>query len=173
MELSELTQVKNIIVRFCLKPEYLDSHYKEHLFRFIQKQYEKKCFQDHGYIYKVIGLSKILKEEIMSIVPNNYFILEVSVCFFYPKIGQQFSIKIDRIFAHGIFFWEDMIRILVPLSMCSSCVIDKDFSSYYVQHTTTQQIFRKNDTVKIELVDVRFEKDGFSCIGKLIFDHSQ
>lgn len=167
MSFESLTEIKTIVIRHCLKPEFMDYQYKQHLIEFIRQQYEKKSFKDYGYIMEILGIVRILRQEIMSIIPNNYFVLEVRVRSFYPKIGQSFFMKIDRIFPHGIFFMEDMIRILVPLSLNEQIVIQKDFSSWYVQDKKSGKIYRKNDLFFLELMDVRFEKDGFSCIGKL------
>lgn len=165
MSIRDRCVEKCIQVRFSLAPQYADAQYKDHLFSFIQKKYEKKTLREYGFIYKIICIQKILHHEIMSIYPNIFFILEIRVLLYYPKIGDRLELPIHKVFEHGIYFIEDKIRIIAPTIFCVPCKVEKDFTSYYIQCGT--KIFKRGDTISIELIEIRFEKDGFSCLARL------
>jgi len=156
-----------ITLRFCLAPEHFDAQYKTHLLRSIKERYENKSFKEFGYILEIQGIRAILNEEIMSMVPNVFFMVRVDALLYRPKVGDHIEVKIDKIFHHGVFIMEDKVRILIPIALCPRHEVQKDFSSFYILDTQTQKTFRKDDTLTVELVEVRFEKDGFSCIASI------
>jgi hypothetical protein len=45
--------------------------------------------------------------------------------------------------------------------------IQKDFTTNRLVNKSDGRILKKGDQIFIRLVDVRFEKDGYSCIGEL------
>lgn len=168
MTIRERSVLQSIIIRFCLSPQYLDKNYKSHLLRFIKEKYENKSFKEYGYILEVVELKNILKEEIMSMIPNVFFMIDIVIRVYKPMVGDKLDVVIDKMFPHGIFMMEDKIRILIPINLCPGFQIEKDFSSFYLAELSTKKIYRKGEHLKVELVEVRFEKDGFSCIGSIV-----
>ena len=164
MGLEEKAVTESILIRYCLAPEYLDGKYKSHLLRFIREKYENTSHREFGHILDIIDIVEITNENIMSMVPSVFFMVKVMAKLYKPKVGDDLQVPIDKIFHHGVFIVQDKVRILVPIMMCEEYIVQKDFSSFYLQHKTTNKIFRKDDVVAIRLIEVRFEKDGFSCI---------
>lgn len=160
--------VQCITLRFCLAPEFFDANYKTHLLRSIRERYENKSFKEFGYILEILGIHQILNEEIMSMVPNVFFMVEVDARLYRPQVGDHLEVRVEKIFHHGVFIMEDKVRILIPIALCALYEVQKDFSSFYLLHTKTQKTFRKGDALTVELVEVRFEKDGFSCIASIV-----
>lgn len=168
MGILKKSVVQCITLRFCLTPEFFDANYKTHLLRAIRERYENKSFKEFGYILEILGIHKIINEEIMSMVPNVFFMVEVDARLYRPQVGDHLDVKIDKIFHHGIFIMEDKVRILIPIALCAKHEVQKDFSSFFLLNTETQKTFRKDDSLTVELVEVRFEKDGFSCIASIV-----
>lgn len=167
MTILEKTSKKSITIRFCLLPVYIDADYQEHLLQCMRDKYERKSIKEHGHVFKILCIEDILKEEIMSIVPNVFFKMRVSVLLYNPQIGDVLDMAIDKIFHHGIFLIEDTIRVMIPTGLCRDYTIQKDFSSYYLAPKTEgMKNLRRGDPLRIRLLEIRFEKDGFSCIGE-------
>ena len=124
--------VQCITLRFCLAPEHFDAQYKTHLLRSIRDRYENKSFKEYGYILEIKGINEILNEEIMSMVPNVFFMVKVNALLYRPKVGDHLEVKIDKIFHHGIFIMEDKVRILIPIALCAKYEVQKDFSSWSI-----------------------------------------
>lgn len=135
----------------------------------MREKYERKSLKEHGHVFKILGIEEILKEEIMSIVPNVFFKLRVAVLLYNPQIGDVLDMTIDKVFHHGIFMIEDTIRVMVPTSFCREFTVQKDFTSFYLAPKTEgKKNLRRGDPLRVRLLEIRFEKDGFSCIGETI-----
>ena len=168
MAIQKNATLRDITLRFCLAPEHFDAHYRDHLLQAIREKYENKSFKEYGYILEIQAIERILNEEIMSMVPNVFFMVHVRALLYLPRVKDRLEVQIDKIFHHGVFIMEDKIRILIPIALSTEYEVQKDFSSFYLLNTTTQKTFRKDDHLQVELVEVRFEKDGFSCIASVV-----
>ena len=167
MGIQKNAKRQSIVLRFCLAPEYFDAKYKDHLLRAIREKYENKSFKEFGFILEIPRILQILNEEVMSMVPNVFFMVKVEALLYMPNVRDQLEVKIDKIFPHGVFIMEDKVRILIPLALCPLYKVEKDFSSFYLLNTETHKVYRRDDVIKVELVELRFEKDGFSCIASI------
>uniref|UniRef100_A0A6C0IEC2 RNA polymerase Rpb7-like N-terminal domain-containing protein n=1 Tax=viral metagenome TaxID=1070528 RepID=A0A6C0IEC2_9ZZZZ len=168
MSIQKNAILQKINLRFCLAPEYFDADYKDHLLNSIREKYENKSFKEYGYILEIQEIERILNEEIMSMVPNVFFMVQVRALLYLPRVGDRLEVQIDKIFHHGIFIMENKIRILIPIALSTEYEVQKDFSSFYLLNTQTHKTYRKDDRLHVELVEVRFEKDGFSCIASIV-----
>ena len=148
-----------------LPPDKMDKDFKMHMLHSIRSKYESTCIQKYGYVLKVIEISRICSSSIASLVPNATFGVKVRMLTFFPKIGMHFKITIDLIVSHGIFIQRNKIRIIVPLVSMEGWTLQKDFSGQHLVSGTSR--LRKGDIVDIILTEIRFEKDGFSCIGNI------
>jgi len=157
----------HIPVEISLKPDMLDHDYKNHMMKVLKTKYEKSCIADWGYIIEILAIRKILTDEIGSIIPTAKLLLETDMTVFLPTVGMEFNMCIDLIFTHGIFAQRDKIRILIPITSMEGWTIVKDFTSHRLVNTKEHQTLKINDNVQVRLVDVRFEKNGYSCIGEL------
>lgn len=158
----------SIPLEVSLAPEHLDANYRENIRTALVERYEGKCIAELGYIIKIVHAGKILSDTIGSMTPNALLSIHVVLMAFLPQPGMQLTVTIDIIFSHGIFAYRDKIRILIPVASLKEWNIHKDFTAHKLIHKTTGAMLRKGDTITIGLQEVRFEKDGYSCIGELI-----
>lgn len=157
-----------IPVEISLVPEQMDHYYQDHIMKVIREKYQNKCLIDYGYILSIDKIHKILSDDIGTIIPSAHVLVEIQCMVFLPKIGMMFHVDIDIIFAHGIFIHRDKIRILIPMvNLEDSWSIQKDFTTNRLVHKSDGRVLKKGNHILIRLVDVRFEKDGYSCIGEL------
>ena len=170
MENGFLKYSKRLVVPLyiSLKPEFLNNDYKDNIYTSIKEKYEKKCLGKYGFIHKVIKIQRIRSDEIGSIIPTlNLIVSTVLICFL-PKINMEFEINVSIILVHGIFCYMDKIRILIPILNLEDWEVQKDFTSQKLINRLTDKILKKDDRIMIKLQEVRFEKDGYSCIAKLL-----
>ena len=156
-------------VRICLSPEELNCDFETHLLKLIKGKYEKTCMKSIGYIYEIISIKKIMYEEIMKMVPNVMFVINVKVKSYLPEANDEIELKVNQIFQHGIFGSIDKIKVLIPIQNCGDYIVEQDKKSeYYLIHKTvkTKQI-KMNDRIHAQLKKIRYEKDTYSCLAKL------
>jgi DNA-directed RNA polymerase subunit E'/Rpb7 len=151
-----------------LFPSKLDHNYQKHILESIRSKYEHTCIQKYGYVLKVIKIKRICSHSIASLVPNATFNVDTCMLTFFPKIGMDFKITIDLIVSHGIFIQRNKIRIIIPLVSMEGWKLQKEFSGQQLVHSGSSSRLVKGDMVNIVLAEIRFDKDGFSCIGNLI-----
>jgi len=149
----------NIVLSSVLKPEYLNKDYKKLLLNVYKQEYETKS-NNCGYIVKV----NEIKDIISSMLNNNNDIIVESLCncdIFKPEIDMNVECKIDMIHINGIFVSKYKIKILIPESSNNYSYKQNHFiynkKSYYV-----------NDNITIRIINIRYDKHTYSCIGKLI-----
>ena len=149
----------DVVLSSILKPEYLTTNYKNHLLSDYKKKYETTG-NELGYIVKVSSI----KDIISSNISNNSDIIVESLCnciIFKPEIGSRVRCTIDMIHVNGIFVSKYKIKILIPSSI----------NEYEYKHETFvvgDEEYRIGDEIDIEIVNIRYDKYIYSCIGKLI-----
>lgn len=168
--LGFLKYSKRIVVPLyiSLDPGMLNQHYKENILSSLKKKYEKKCLSKHGFIHEIQRIVKIQSDEIGSIFPTSNLIAATDLTCFLPIINMEFEISISIILVHGIFCYMDKIRILIPMANLKDWELQKDFTSQKLINKKDSRILKKDDVIMIRLEEVRFEKDGYSCIAKLL-----
>jgi len=157
---------KQFPIRISLPPAKLDSNYKQHILSIITSQYNKVCIPEHGYIINVVDIMNIVSQNICSLVPNASLCVNVRMLSFFPKVGMTFKIMVDIIFSHGIFTQMNKIRIIIPIVSMTGWSLQKDFTGQRLYHESLPSI-QKGSIIDITLTEIRFENDGFSCIGAL------
>lgn len=156
----------NIPVEIFLSPDKMGGDYKNNIMKVLRDKYEKNCIADWGYILKINKLVRMISDEIGNITPAVKMLIEVNMTVIMPEVGMDFTMGIDIIFTHGIFIHRDKVRILMPIASMEGWTVIKDFTSQKLVHTKTNAVLKTNDKIHIRLVNVRFEKDGYSCIGE-------
>lgn len=151
-----------------LKPEFLNYQYRDNIFNSIKHKYEKKCLNNYGFIYEILSIRRIKSDEIGSIIPTSNLTVMTELICFLPKVNMKFDINIGIILNHGIFCYMDKLRILIPMSYLEDWELQKEFTVQKLIHRIEKRILKKDDIIKIKLIEVRFEKDGYSCIGVLL-----
>ena len=159
-------------VSVTLPPHCIDRHLRHHLYEVIQQRYEHQCYASMGYIVHVNGIDTIVSMEIGSINPHVYVSAYVSMRTFVPTVSMILTVPIEMIFIHGVYLIWEKIRILIPVQHVHPYRIQRDFSGYILMlppsECPSSPPLRKGDTMKIHLLDIRFEKDGYSCIADIV-----
>tara|TARA_Y100000591_G_scaffold329343_2_gene357707 strand:+ start:358 stop:822 length:465 start_codon:yes stop_codon:yes gene_type:complete len=151
--------MSNLILTSILEPKFLTRDYKSNLLNIYRNQYESKGSK-LGYIVKVLGI----KDIISSNLNNNSEIIVESLCdcdIFKPILGMKVRCIIDMIHINGIFVSKYEIKILIPSS--DDYEYHKDFFK-----TRDGSKYSIGDELDIEIVNIRYDKFIYSCIGKLI-----
>ena len=141
-----------------LHPQYLNSNYKTKLLDVYKTDYENKSDED-GYIIKVNSIKRILSSDI----DNNNQIIVKSYCncdIFKPEVGSIIDCTINLIHINGIFLNKYGIKIIVPSSN------DYQYSQSKIIYNNKHYIV--GDTITIKIIDVRYDKFTYSCVGNLI-----
>lgn len=141
-----------------LQPKYLNSEYKEKLLQAYKTDYEKSS-NENGYIVKINNIIDIVS----SCINNNNDIIIISNCdctIFKPIPNMEVNCKIDLIHVNGLFMSKYDIKIMVPKTD------DYIFNTDYILINNKKYIV--GDLLDIIIIDVRYYKNIYSCIGKLI-----
>ena len=149
----------DIVLSSILKPEYLTTNYKNFLLSDYKKKYESTG-NELGYIIKVLNI----KDIISSNINNSTEIIIESLCnceIFKPEIGLNVRCVIDMIHVNGIFVSKYKIKILIPSST-------NEYEYKYESFVVGEKEYRIGDDIEIEIVNIRYDKYVYSCIGKLI-----
>ena len=149
----------DVVLSSILKPEYLTTNYKNFLLSDYKKKYESTG-NELGYIIKVLNI----KDIISSNINNSTEIIIESLCnceIFKPEIGLNVRCVIDMIHVNGIFVSKYKIKILIPSST-------NEYEYKYESFVVGGKEYRIGDDIEIEIVNIRYDKYVYSCIGKLI-----
>jgi len=165
---QELFETKIVETHVCLEPKELDSNFEEILYQKVKKKLEDTCLKDYGYIYKVISIHKYMFEEIMKMIPNIFFLIEVKINSYLPKIGDKIKINVEFIFNHGIYGGFEKIKVLVPIQTLHDWKLNQEFSHLMLIHKDNiKNTIKKGDIIHVEITNIRFEKQNFSCLAKI------
>jgi hypothetical protein len=141
-----------------LQPKHLNKEYKTNLLINYKNDYENNS-NDCGFIVKINNIENV----ITSFLNNSNEIIIKSKCdciVFKPIVGMELDCKIDLIHINGLFLNKYGIKIMVPSS--------GDYI-YKQDHIVLNNVkYKVNDNISISIVNVRFYKNIYSCIGKLI-----
>lgn len=148
-----------------IHPEYFSSELLHSNILEQLKNIEVTCSFQYGYIdqiYRIIDITgtKLLDNGLCKI--NIFF---EANCF-KPEIGKEIDTTVQMIFQHGIFSSFYILRFLIPSSQLSEYNFISDISVY--EHKITKKQIKIGDTIRIQILNLKFEKDHFSCISKLI-----
>jgi len=151
----------------------LDCKYEKVIYEQMKKECEHRCIKDVGYIRKVVRVSNVMKDEIMKMTPSISMKLQIEVETYLPKIGDVLHLKVEFVFTHGIFFNFNSLKILIPIYNCPLYELKQETNNtsqqtMYLKRETDSHEIRKDQRILILLTNIRFEKDNYSCLGKLL-----
>jgi DNA-directed RNA polymerase subunit E'/Rpb7 len=115
---------------------------------------------DLGYIVKIHKINDIISTNLN----NNSEIIVESLCncnIFKPEVGLKINCVIDMIHINGIFVSIYKIKILIPSTTNQYEYLGNSFKINNIQYNI-------GDYIDIEIVNIRYDKYVYSCIGKLI-----
>lgn len=128
--------------------EYPPSHpdSPQQLLEYLQKYFQYTCSKKYGFIVKVLKLSHIHSRKIS--IYNGNIILDCSmeVNYILPEVGQKMKGVVKQCFPQGVIALAcDCMKVFIP----------------QIKETPTS-------IVHFEIVQTRFQKGKYDCIGKLI-----
>jgi len=157
-----------------LNPNELNNEIWDMLEQKIKEKYIL-CNHEYGYITKLCKIHN----HYTSYIERNSGNVKMSVRFLaeriLPVIGKQLVCTVHMIFNHGIFAQVgDNIKILIPTASIkngSYTVIDGDdcskHSVFKISDSNETRFITVDDTIKITISDVKYNKNRYNCIGQL------
>lgn len=176
-----------------LPPDRLDKRYHDSLLEGLRERYanNKWCTRDYGYIKDVRGIRGIDGRKIVDAYGGVEFRVRVDAVVLLPRVGRRAECRVEIVLPYGIVVSHDVIKILVSAERlrCKGYAFQKGFveDTYVRRHdhrhdrrdppelenttintsTRGEEKIQVNDIVSVVLVDLRFEKDQFMCLGDL------
>ena len=172
-KIEMIYDLENIDIDIVIEPKDINIEYKNTLLKKIVKKYEGKAIDNIGIIKKVNKINKIYGHKIVDNSIFIYFFLNIQIERCLPKVGNKSKLKINKIFPYGLFFIQEHIRILVPTNYINkkkfSIETDTDENNtHFLMDKEKKLIYTVDSDIEIELFEIRFEKEGFNCLAKII-----
>lgn len=141
-----------------LHPKFLSKGFKDELLKIYKHEFTHTS-NSYGYIINVHKILEIISSEINK--DNQTVIQSKCDCeIFKPEVGMEISCLIDIIHINGIFLSKHGVKIIVP---SSDSYIYEDNKFVY-----NNEEYLVGDSICIKIIDVRYDKFTYSCVGKLI-----
>jgi DNA-directed RNA polymerase subunit E'/Rpb7 len=157
--------IQTIEQKISIEASYLDNNIKTHIFEKLKKTMEGMCTFDNGYIISVTKLIKIGNNKIGC--ANSLIIFDVTyeAEVLRPKKGDVLSGKVCMVFQHGIFIdVYGKMKVLVPATIMSEYTYQSSDNSFVCGE---RDIIKNEICISVKIVDIKYDKKQFSCIGKL------
>jgi DNA-directed RNA polymerase subunit E'/Rpb7 len=143
---------------------YLDKNFKYHILVKLKKTMEGRCTFDNGYIITVNKIINVGSNTIGSANSLIIFDITYEANTLRPEKGVLLTGKVCMVFKHGIFV--DIcgkMKVLVPSNFIKGYEYQQDSNSF----TFLKSIIKNDVEVSVDIVDMKYDKKQFSCIGKL------
>jgi DNA-directed RNA polymerase subunit E'/Rpb7 len=164
--------LSKICIRTWLEPSQLDHSFSDHLLKKIKKEWEGKCDRRYGMIVEIVKIGRVVRQCVMEIIPNVIFMVEAIIRTYSPKVGDVMQVSVDKILSHGLFAHPfPKIRVFIPLMYHPQYRYSKDFTSGFLdliqKSSELPNRIKITDSINILLKEIRFEKDGYSCLAQI------
>jgi len=150
----------------------MNHQYKKLLFEKIEKDLYQYSSDEHGIVLKVIQIDNIVNSMIMDMIPNAVFIANVLVKTYIPRRGHILLTRIDKVVCHGLYSNPyHRLKIFVPIIYNPEYRYVKNFASSFLESVNplvSPKTIHKNDHIELLIKEIRFEKDGYNCLAKII-----
>jgi hypothetical protein len=157
--MSRLVVEKNIP----LEPNKLDCNLYKHLLEKINNTFLNRCDQEYGYIVKIYDNVTILSNIISSTSPNVIFKVKFGIKSIKPETGKKYKCKVCMVFPNGIIAEiENKIKVVIPINKLTEYTFEK--TCFKKDNITIS----KNDDLDIVIDMVKYEKQNFNCIARVI-----
>lgn len=143
---------------------YLDKDIEHNILLKLKKTMEGRCTFDNGYIITVNKIINVGSNTIGSANSLIIFDITYEANTLRPEKGVVLSGKVCMVFKHGIFV--DIcgkMKVLVPSNFIEGYEYQQDSNSF----TFLESIIKNDVEVSVDIVDMKYDKKQFSCIGKL------
>ena len=156
--------LQTIDQRISIESMYLDSNIKEHILNKVKKTMEGKCTFDNGYIINVNKLLKIGDNTIGCANSLVIFNITYEAEVLKPEKGQILHGKVCMVFQHGIFVdVYGKMKVLVPATSMDQYEYQQPENIF----TWGKKKIENGVDISVDIVDTKYEKKQFSCIGRL------
>ena len=134
-----------------IKPIDLDENIKNTIIEKLKDNIEKDdCSYENGYILSINKILSYTSNYISNATNMVVFTVVFNANTLNPKIGSIYEGKVVSIHNSGFFVEiKNKIKVLIVIV------------------NNTESIPKKDDIVKIEITDIRYQNKKISCIGKL------
>lgn len=159
--------ITNIETTIQLHPSDILANYQTILLNKIVEKFEKKSFEQNGIIIKVL---KILECKSLPITENSIylqFLITFEAQVYKPLVDNEMEIQIHKIYSYGVFYFDEQIRVLIPSSSLQDDYCLEKKEDVFILKNEKNETIQEGDDIKIILTNVRFEKNGFNCLGKI------
>lgn len=163
-----MIQKKIIRLSVIVSPDIMGKDWKTKMNEALGKQFEGKCTKEYGYLIKINEISRLLEQVIMRTGGGIRCLVDVWAETLKPEVGDEIEATIDLITPHGVFCRFRELRMLLPLKNCGSFSIRQDFSSSSLVDQETKKTIKKHDVIRVQVQDVRFENDRYTCLVSLV-----
>jgi DNA-directed RNA polymerase subunit E'/Rpb7 len=157
--------------RLCIDSYLLNENIKEHILDKLKKEYVGKCDKEYGFIVKIYDKIEILDNIVSPSSHGVFFLLKFCASVYKPEVNKKYKGKVCLVFSNGIFVeLFEKIKVLVPQDKMSDYKYNKLENKWKREENTqknTQEI-TIGSNVDVEIKMIKYEKQNFSCIGKLL-----
>lgn len=152
-----MTSIINInkTIQFIPNPMDNSETYWLSLFR---EKYNSTCNKKYGYILDILKINKVLNSTISIYNGNLILTCEIQIVNLLPEIHKSIEGIIQKIYKEGIFLLcKNCMKIFIPIENLKppKDIKVNDFKP------------KINEKIIVEIVDIRFSKGKYDCIGKI------
>lgn len=152
-----------------LEPENVNDNYQDYLLSKLRHSYEQSANESIGIIKTVDEIDRVKESHIMENSTFIVFTLDVKIDRYMPKIDDFLNISITKLTSYGIFYAEKQIRILIPNTYLPDYyALEKENSTFVLKNLKDGKCYRNNDLLLIKINEIKFEKNGFSCLACIV-----
>jgi DNA-directed RNA polymerase subunit E'/Rpb7 len=148
----------NVVLECVFPPHFLNKNWKNSLLDILRERYENTS-HTLGYIKTV----NKMKDVIHNWIDSNHCINIKVFCdcdVIILKVGNVLKCQIQMIHNSGVFVNLSHIKILVPNKNNFTCEDNK--------LTIGDKLFVKDDWIDVQITNIRYEKNKYSCLGIFI-----
>lgn len=145
--------------------KYLDSNIEDHVLAKLKRIMEGKCTFSNGYIISVNKVVELGDNTISSANSLVVFDVMYEAKVLKPEAGKILEGIVCMVFQHGIFV--DVcgkMKVLIPAPSMVGYMYNQDNNSF----SCDIDIIEMGSELHIEIVETKYEKKQFSCIGKIL-----
>lgn len=153
-----------LIHTIMLPPDKLGRNIKQSILKICEDNLVGTCSPVYGHIIEITNLIDIQKGKVVGDLCYVKFLVKLNILVVKPEVGDKITGHISDIISDGCFILIGPIRIFVMIKMI------RDGKCQFKNRNITNQkgsvILSKDDEVIVEIISIRFDKNGISCIGK-------
>ena len=163
-----MSTLRIIKKNIALDPQFLDNNYKTYLLKKLKDIIKNECNKEYGYY---LDLKRIVCIKDNSITSNSeiIFTIEFEVETLLPVKDKEFEGTICMIFVSGVFVnIKNKLKVLLPITELKNytyCNLTNTFISN--DENSRYKILKKNENIRIKILDLKYSKKQFSCFGKI------